>query len=285
MKTLGYYNGVTGPLDEMSIPMNDRACWFGDGVYDAAYCANRVIFALDEHIGRFFNSASLVQINLPWSKAEIAGLLRSLIQKTDDADLLVYWQVTRGAAPRSHAFPENGSPNLWITLMPVALNSGYEKVALVTEEDKRFLFCNIKTLNLLPNVLASEKAKQAGAYEAVFHRAGRVTECAHSNIHILKDGVFRTAPADNLILPGIGRAHLIRLCGGMGIPVEERPFTVEEMMAADEVFISSAGNLCTAASHIDGKAAGGKAPALLRRLQDAAREEFEAATGSALPGT
>jgi D-alanine transaminase len=284
MKTLGYYNGAVAPLDEMRIPMNDRACWFGDGVYDTAYCANRVIFALDEHVDRFFNSAALLLIRLPWSKEEVADLLRSLAQKTEDADLFVYWQVTRGTAPRTHVFPENTPPNLWITLTPVKLNNVYKKAALITEEDTRFLLCHIKTLNLLPNVLASEKAKRAGAYEAVFHRGGRVTECAHSNIHILKDGVFRTAPADNLILPGIGRAHLIRLCGAMGIPVDQRPFTLGEMTEADEVIISSAGNLCTAAGHIDGKAAGGKAPGLLRRLQDAAREEFQAATGAVLPG-
>jgi D-alanine transaminase len=284
MKTLGYYNGDTAPLDQMRVPMNDRACWFGDGVYDTACCANRVIFALDEHVDRFFNSASLLLIKLDRSKAEIADLLRSLAQKTEDPDLFVYWQATRGTAPRSHVFPENVPSNLWITLTPMKLDSVYKKVTLITEEDKRFLFCHIKTLNLLPNVLASEKAKQAGAYEAVFHRGGRVTECAHSNVHILKDGVFRTAPADNLILPGIGRAHLIRLCGALGIPVDERPFTVGEMMEADEIIISSAGKLCTAASHIDGKAAGGKAPALLRRLQDAACGEFQAATGSLLPG-
>jgi D-alanine transaminase len=283
MKTLGYYNGDTGPLDQMRIPMNDRACWFGDGVYDAAYCASRVIFALDEHMDRFFNSASLLQIKLNRSKAEIKELLRSLVQKTGDPNLFVYWQVTRGTAPRSHVFPENTPSNLWITLTPVEMDNVYKRVTLITEEDKRFFFCHIKTLNLLPNVLASEKAKQAGAYEAVFHRGGRVTECAHSNVHILKDGVFRTAPADNLILPGIGRAHLIRLCGALGIPVDERPFTVGEMMEADEIIISSAGKLCTAADRIDGKAAGGKAPGLLRRLQDAAREEFQAETGSLLP--
>jgi D-alanine transaminase len=280
MKNLAYYNGKIAPIEEMYIPMNDRVCWFGDGVYDAAYCANRKIFALDEHADRFFNSASFLRIQLTRTREELQDLLVSLVQKTDDPDLFVYWQATRGTAERSHAFPDQGPSNLWVTLMPRKLGDVYKKISLITEEDTRFLHCNIKTLNLLPNVMASEKAKQAGAGEAVFHRGGRVTECAHSNIHILKNGVFRTAPADNLILPGIGRAHLIRHCGALGIPVDERPFTLDEMMGADEIIISSTGALCTAVSRIDGKAAGGRAPELLSKLQDAALSEFQAATAA-----
>jgi D-alanine transaminase len=145
-------------------------------------------------------------------------------------------------------------------------------------EDTRFLHCNIKTLNLIPNVLAGEKAKRAGAYEAVFHRGDRVSECAHSNVHILKDGVLRTAPADNLILAGIARAHLIAQCGKTGVKVDESAFTVDEMFNADEALVSSSGTFCLSASHIDGKPVGGKAPALLKKIQDALLEEFREGT-------
>ena len=141
-------------------------------------------------------------------------------------------------------------------------------------EDTRFLHCNIKTLNLLPAVIASEKAKQANCNETVLHRGERVTECAHSNVHIIKDGMFVTAPTDHLILPGIARAHLIKACKKLGIAVDETPFTVEEMMSADEVIISSSGSLCLAADEIDGTKVGGGAPELLRRLQDEVLREF-----------
>jgi D-alanine transaminase len=113
-----------------------------------------------------------------------------------------------------------------------------------------------------------------GCNETVLHRNGRVTECAHSNVHIFKDGVFITAPTDNLILPGIARKHLIAACGRLGIPVQERPYTVEELAAADEIMISSAGSLCLAAQELDGKPCGGKAPQLLKTLQDEVLREF-----------
>jgi D-alanine transaminase len=274
METLGYYNGITAPLEEMRVPMNDRAGYFGDGVYEAAITANYRIFTLDEHLDRFFRSAALLHIEPDITKPALAALLTELVQRLDSPSQLVYWQMSRGAALREHSFPEKARPNLWVMLRPFTLPDIRQKIALITREDTRFLHCNIKTLNLLPNVMAAEQAKQAGAYEAVFHRGDRVTECAHSNVHILQDGLFRTAPADNLILAGIARAHIIAQCGRFGIPVEERPFTVREMMEADEVLVSSTGTFCAAANRIDGKAVGGKAPELLEKIQEALLEEF-----------
>ncbi|MDR1957105.1 MAG: aminotransferase class IV [Treponema sp.] len=282
METLGYYNGIIGPLEELRIPMNDRACWFGDGVYDVSICAQYTIFALDEHIDRFFNSAALLYMTPRISKPELAELLNTLVRKLDSPTQFVYWQLTRGTAPRIHTFPEHTAPNLWVTLKPFTLPDIYGKIKLITVEDTRFFHCNIKTLNLLPNVLASEKAKQAGCAEAVFHRGNRVTECSHSNVYILKDGILRTAPLDNLILPGISRAHIIVQCGKLGIPVDETPFTMEELFAADEIMISSTSSFCMSASHLDGYQVGGKAPELLRQIQDALWTEFHQVTGSAL---
>ncbi|MDR3051963.1 MAG: aminotransferase class IV [Oscillospiraceae bacterium] len=283
MQTLGYYNGEIGEVAELRIPMNDRASWFGDGVYDATGCANYTIFALDEHVDRFFNSAGLVQIDLPLTKQELKDLLCSLVKKLDSPDQFVYWQATRGTAPRAHEFPENARANLWITLRPHTLPNIYEKVKLRTQEDTRFLHCNIKTLNLLPNVLASEQAKREGCFETVFHRGDRVTECAHSNVHIFQNGALRTAPTDNLILPGIARAHLIKHCKLLGIPVDETAFTVQELLDADEVFTSSSNTFCQPACLVDGRPVGGKAPGLLKKLQDAVLCEFYAATGAKNP--
>ncbi len=279
MKTLGYYNGKYGPIDEMMIPMNDRVCWFGDGVYDATYSRNHKIFNLKAHIDRFFNSAALLDMVVPCTKEELTELMNKLILELDDGELFVYWQLTRGTGMRGHVYGTDKTPgNLWITFRPIKVKDVYKKIKLLTMPDTRFLHCNIKTLNLIPSVMASETAERAGCDETVLHRDGRVTECAHSNVHILKDGTFRTAPTDNLILPGTARAKLIGYCRELGIPVDETPFTLDELFDADEIMISSAGSFCLAAEEIDGKPVGGKAPELLRKLQDAAQADFLAAT-------
>ena len=278
MKELGYYNGRCGELSQMTVPMNDRACWFGDGVYDAELCRNYNIFALDEHVDRFFRSAAALEIEPPLSKAELKELLVSLVRKLDGGDCFVYYQLTRGTAPRTHAFPQVPA-NLWVTMTPRVISTDAGPVSLITGEDTRFLHCNVKTLNLIPSVMAAEKARRAGAYECVFYRPeNRVTECAHSNVHILSGGVLRTAPTDNLILPGIARAHLIRACGKLGIPVSETPFSLDEMKAADEIFTTSSGALIKRADRIDGEPAGMRDEETFRALHKALWDEFFAET-------
>lgn len=275
MKNLGYYNGKFGETDEMTIPMNDRVCYFGDGVYDATYSRNYKIFALNEHIDRIYNSAALLRIEIGQTKEEMKAILNDMVSKMDTGSNFVYWQVTRGTGQRNHLFPSDGSKgNLWINIFQKNIVDTYKKIKLITLEDTRFLHCNIKTLNLIPAVMASQKALEAGCDETVLHRGDRVTECAHSNVHIIKDGVFVTAPTDHLILPGIARAHLIKACKKLNIAVDETPFTVEEMMNADEVIVSSSGSLCLAAEEIDGKKVGGKAPELLKKIQDEVLREF-----------
>lgn len=275
MKNLGYYNGRYGEIEEMQIPMLDRVCFFGDGVYDATYSRNYKIFTLKEHIDRFYSSADQLGIDIPVCKRELSSLLEEMVKKMDTGENFVYWQATRGTGIRNHVFPNDGSKaNLWITITPKDIVDTYKKVKLITMEDTRFLHCNIKTLNLLPAVMASEKAKQEGCDEVIFHRNGRVTECAHSNVHIIKDGVFITAPTDNLILPGIARRHLINACNKLGIPVEEREYNLDELFSADEILISSAGSLGLAAEELDKRPVDGKAPELLKRIQDEVQREF-----------
>jgi D-alanine transaminase len=278
MDALGYYNGTWGPLDDITMPINDRGVYFGDGVYDAAICANRVIFALEEHIDRFFTSAGMLEIKPSCSKEELKTLLYDLAQKVDNIPLLAYWQWTRGTARRDHPFP-SGQANLLITFKPVSIPNIYRKVALITCEDTRFFHCNIKTINLIPNILAAQRAKEQDCKEAVFHRGEIVTEGSHSNVHILKGGVFITHPADNLILRGIARSHLIAACKKRAVSVEERPFTLTELFSADEVLVSSTSTLGLGAERIDGRPVGGKAPELLKTLQDEIWGEFRAATG------
>jgi D-alanine transaminase len=284
MKTLGYYNGEIAELDEMKVPMNDRAGYFGDGVYDATYTINGKALFIDEHIDRFYNSAGLLEINITQTKPELKKILEDCVAKVDTAaGVILYWQASRGTGARDHVFPDKAKANLWVMIKPMGLRNNFAPFKVITLEDTRFLHCNIKTLNLLPSVMANEKAKRAGCDEAIFHRGERVTECAHSNVHILKDGILYTNPTDNLILPGIARAHLIEQSIKLGIPVDKTPFTLTQLFDAEEVIITSSGALCTPVSHIDGKSVGGKDPATLNKLRSAIIAEFEAATGAKLP--
>ena len=168
MKTLGYYNGKYGELEEMSVPMLDRACYFGDGVYDATYSRNHIIYNLNEHIDRFYNSASILDIHISQTKDEMKQLLSEMVQKVDEGELFVYWQATRGGGIRRHYYSDNMKANIWIMLTPAAITDNSKQIHLITAEDTRFFHCNVKTLNLIPNVLAAKTTEDADCKECVF---------------------------------------------------------------------------------------------------------------------
>ena len=139
MKDLAYYNGEIAAIEEMRIPINDRACYFGDGVYEATMVNNHKIFALSEHLERLYNSARLVRISIPYTKAEMAEILNELVRKVDSPEQMLYWQVTRGTAPRNHIFPKaDVKANLWVTIKPMKLKDQEHKLHLTETEDTRF---------------------------------------------------------------------------------------------------------------------------------------------------
>lgn len=273
MENLGYYNGTVDLIENIRIPMTDRVCYFGDGVYDATYAHNHKIFDLKNHIDRFFNSAGLMRMDIGMSKEEVGALLEEMVKKVDAQTQFVYWQVTRGSEIRNHAWKDGIKGNLWIMIKPASITDLSQKIKVISREDTRFLHCNVKTLNLLPSVLAAKEAEEAGCQECIFHRGDIVTECAHSNVSILK-----THPTDHLILPGIARIHLIAICKELGIPVDECNYTMKELMDADEVIVHSSGTFAVGVESVDGIPVGGKAPELLKKLQDALTAEFLAAT-------
>ena len=278
-KNVGYYNGKMGPLEEMEVPMGDRALYFGDGIYEATCVANRVPFALEEHLDRMYNSMRLLEIPFKMEREQVRRELQSVIDAAEDAPIhFLYGQVTRGNGPRNHVFPEGVEPSLMIFVKPHTMKPMDVPYRLISMEDHRFNLCNIKTLNLIPSVLANQRAAERGCDEAVLHRGSRVTECAHSNISILKDGVLRTAPTDELILPGITRKHLLALAKEHGIPTLEEPFSMVELMNADEVIVTSSSALCMKVETIDGIPVGGKDPHRLKVLQDAYLEKFQRET-------
>ena len=280
MKNIAYYNGKTGPIEEMMVPMNDRACYFGDGVYDATMAVNHVPMHFDDHIDRIYNSARLIDIEIPMPREEMKRILQSLIDQVEGDSLFVYWQVTRGVGMRNHPYSGAATgPSLWAWVRPNGMRDMYGAYRCITMEDTRFLHCNIKTINLLPAVIANQRAVEAGCDETIFHRGERVTECSHSNVHILKDGVLHTAPCDNLILPGIARKHILEICREQGIPVVEEPFTVAELMDADEVFFSSSSALACRVKEIDGKRVGMRDEVTFARIRDAYQQLVKAECG------
>ena len=201
-------------------------------------------------------------------------MLTQLLAQVEGTTHFVYWQVTRGINDRNHVYPEGMPGKLWVMIRPNHLNDPDVPIKLVTAPDTRFYHCNIKTLNLIPSVIAAQDAARRGVQETVFHRDGIVTECAHSNVSILKDGVFYSHPNDELILRGIAKTHMIGACYRLGITVMEKPFTLEDLRAADEIIVTSSSNFCLHACELDGVPAGGKDPATLKAIQDAVLQEY-----------
>lgn len=279
MKELAYYDGRIGAPEELMVPFQDRVHFFGDGVYDATVGGNHNVYLLEDHLDRFYSSAKALDIKIPMDKKELGELLTKLLSMVEGNTHFVYWQVTRGTAPRDHAYDEAMLGKLWVMIRPNKLKDPDVPIRLITMEDTRFFYCNIKTLNLLPSVLASQEASKAGAMETVLHRGDTVTECAHSNVSILKNGTFLSHPNDNLILRGIAKTHMIQACYRLGIQVLERAFTIEELMDADEVIVTSSSNFCLHADVIDGKPVGGKDPVTLKKIQAAVLEEYLEYTG------
>lgn len=275
MKSIAYYNGQTGSPEELTVPFNDRSHFFGDGVYDAAMGANGKIFLLEDHLDRFYSSAASFRIKVPMDRDELAALLLDLLAQVDGASQFVYWQVSRGInGERGHLFDPEAPGILWVLINQEDMSDPQKPLKLITLPDTRFEHCNVKTLNLLPAVMASQAAFEAGADEAVLHRNGIVTECAHSNVLILKNGTLYSHPNDEFILRGVAKTHLIQAAYRAAVPVIERPFTLDELFDADEVIVTASSTLCSIAREIDGEPVGGNDPATVRALLDIVFREY-----------
>jgi D-alanine transaminase len=213
-------------------------------VYEALRARGGRYFEPNRHLHRL--RYGLDQLRMTVSEAEVARLLptgEELLRRNDllAADALVYIQVSRGVAPRRHAFPDPAvAPTVLVTTTPF---TAYQRLAehgatAVTSEDVRWSRCDIKTVNLLGNVLANQQAVERGAYEAILVRDGCVTEASHSNVFAVIDGTIRTHPADRRILRGVTRDVVIACAVARGWTVQETPFTAEELLAAPEVFLT-----------------------------------------------
>ncbi len=279
MKEIGYYNGKFCTRDEAVIPINDRGYYFGDGVYEAVFARNQIPFAAEEHLDRLENSLSFMRIPMPMPREELSALIAEAAKRVDAKEMIIYFQVTRGISPRVHAFPEGDvKPSLMLFAAEHYRRDVFVKYPLMIMPDTRWLHCNIKSLNLIPGVMAAQYAKENGCMETVLHRDGVVTECSSSNLFIIEQGVLRTAPLSNLLLPGITRKHMLELAKGLGIPTREEAFTIEEMMAADEIMVTSSSDHGACACTVDGTPVGGRGMDVARALQNAYIKKVEEAT-------
>ena len=273
MYSYAYYNGSFGKKDDISIPLSDRSIYFGDAIYDAAIGSYDRILWENEHIERFLLNAKRIGISHDFSAEHLSSLLREIAVKSMLDCYFIYFQMSRGLPNRIHS-SEGARANLLITVDPIIIDSPSKRLNLITVSDKRFGYCNIKTTNLLPSVIASTKAEKAGCDEAIFVRGKYVTECAKSNISIINQGRVITHPTNNRILPGIARAHLLTICGALNIPCYEQPFTVKEMLSADEILVTSTTKLCKSVETINGHSVGGKNRVLTDNICEMMYYEF-----------
>ena len=279
MERIAYFNGKIGNYDEMMIPFSDRSVFYGDAIYDAVLVLDRKPFALGLHLDRLYKSCAMTDITFAMSRQTLKEEIDRLLALAPMGSTMLYLQVTRGAAPRKHEYAEDIKANLLMFVSPVAVPPRDKRASLVSVEDLRFQYCNIKTTNLMPNVFAAQKAKNAGATEALFHRGERVTEAAHSSILMIKDGTVVMPPLDELILPGITRAIIQQVCEENGIPVQISVFTVEELMASDEIILCSTTKNVIYVFEVDGKPVGDKAPELRCRIQELFAQKVYTDTG------
>jgi D-alanine transaminase len=277
-------NGKIIERSEAKVDIEDRGYQFGDGVYEVIRVYNGKMFTATEHLNRFVKSLDSIGITLPYTMDHLTKLLEDLIAKNNLQLGTIYMQITRGVAPRNHAFPsENMSPSLVAYTKEAARPLENLKIGVKTivTEDIRWLRCDIKSLNLLGNLLAKQKAAEVGCFEAIQHRGQDVTEGSSSNIFIVKNGMIFTHQSDNLILKGITKDVILQVCERNSIPVEERTFTLDEFMDADEVFLSSTTAEVMPIIEVDGKKVGDGLPGpVTKRLQEWFEQEIEKQCGA-----
>jgi len=275
MSRVAYVNGAYRPHGQAVVHIEDRGFQFADGVYEVWAVFDSRLADFDGHLARLKRSLGELRIDVPMSDGALARVLAETIRRNRVRTGLVYLQVTRGTAPRDHAFPTDVAPSVVVTARSVDLAKGRRMAANgaagVTRPDIRWGRCDIKTVGLLPNVLAKQAARESGAYECLMYdEMGLVTEGASTNAWIVdENGRLRTRDAQANILKGITRTALMALIAQEGLELEERAFTVEEAKRAREVFVTAASAFVMPLVSLDGTRIGdGKPGPIATRLRD-----------------
>lgn len=270
MTQIVYLNGKFMPIEEAHIPVLDRGFIFGDGVYEMIPVYSRRAFRLQEHVRRLGQSLAAVRIENPYDAETWQALLLELIDRNEAEDQSLYLQVTRGPAPRDHAFPAMSVPTVFMMSTPLVVSTPLqvaEGIAAISTADIRWDRCDIKAISLLPNVLLRQMAIDAGAVETVMFRDGILTEGAASNILAVEADVILAPPKDKHMLPGITYDLILELAADSGIPVEIGYFDEARIRAADELWITSSTKEVLAIVTLDGQPIGnGKPGPMFKRM-------------------
>jgi len=259
MSRVAYVNGTYQPHSHAVIHVEDRGFQFADGVYEVWSVFDGKLADFDGHMTRLVRSLTELRIDVPMTKAALTRVLKETVRRNRVVNGIVYLQVTRGTARRDHPFPAPGTPpSVIVTSKSVSFAKAQAQaakgVAVITQPDIRWGRCDIKTVGLLPNVLAKQAARDRGAYEAwMVDEMGLVTEGSSTNAWIVdKNGKLRTRDTQANILKGITRTALMALIKDQGIELDERPFSVDEAKEAREAFFTAAGAFVMPAISIDG---------------------------------
>ncbi len=267
-----YLNGDYLPLEECKVSVLDRGFMFGDAIYELLPVYAGKPFYLDEHLNRLERSLSQIDIINPHDRDSWKSIINKLIERSDLQDLYVYIQVTRGVAPRDHAFPINTQPTVFAMTgtWPHQDESFYSSgLTAITVEDTRWDRCDIKVTSLLANVLRKQQAVASNAHEAIFIRDAHVLEGSATNVFVVKDGQVLTAPKNNLILPGITRDVVVELLTQNNIPLVQAAPTAQQLADADEIWITSSTKECLPVTTLNNQPVGdGKPGPVWKKVYD-----------------
>ena len=275
---LGFFDGEFISLNERRVELEDRGYQFGDGIYEATHIYNGKCFALERHLARCRRSLRELRIPVTYMDEELTAIHNDIIEKSGIKDGSIYFQITRGIATRTHYFPDKVVPLLSMTIREGKPNAKNQKegIRCMFFEDIRWLRCDIKTINLLGNVLAKQAGHEKGLQGTIQYRkdTNLVTEGSSSNFFIVKDGVIWTHPISNLILKGVTRSILVEeIIPKLGYTIVEKAFSPEFALTADEAFATSTSLEVTPVIEIDGKKIGdGKPGPVAASLLDAYHE-------------
>ena len=243
MPELAYVNGTFCRIEDAKVSIEDRGFQFGDGVYEVIVAYNGKLFLAAEHLRRLRNSTAAIRLEYDFDAAPIEPILLEGLRRSELREAMIYVQVTRGVAPRAHAFPANMHPTLVMTFKPrptVPRELRERGTRVMTVPDSRWANCFIKAITLLPNVLAKSDALRQGFDEAVFVAAsGEVRECTSSNIFLVQGRTVTFPPRDDSVLHGVTQGFLIDCVRGIDLEIAERSFDVPTLKSADEAFLSS----------------------------------------------
>ena len=242
---VAYLNGEWMAPEDAKVSVFDRGFMFGDGIYEVMAVYNGEVFTLDQHLVRLQRSLDAIRVKSPYDEAQWLSIITEAVERGNENPAYLYLQVTRGVeSPRSHVYPASVQPTVLITVMaaPILARNEVVPYKVVTKEDIRWSRGDIKVVSLIANGLLKNEALNEGFDDAVLIRDGAVTEATAANVFIVKNGVVITPPISNSLLHGITRAHVISLLRASEITIEERSISEDELLAADEVWITSTGH-------------------------------------------